>query len=103
MRLFEFGVFGLGGDEDGDVGVGLFPLGEEVLIGGTGFGSVALHGVSAGQAEMGKRARGAIPQQPAMVQYFLEFDGSGCSLLRAQLSLGADVNGIQTGVGSSIT
>ena len=29
-------------DEDGDVGVGVFPEGEEVLIGGFGFGGVAL-------------------------------------------------------------
>ena len=27
--LFELGVFGLGGEQDGDVGVGVFPQGEE--------------------------------------------------------------------------
>ncbi len=35
--LLKFGVFGFGLFEDGDVGVGVFPEGEEVLVGGAGF------------------------------------------------------------------
>jgi hypothetical protein len=36
VLLRELGVFGLGLLEDGDVGVGIFPEGEEILIGGAG-------------------------------------------------------------------
>jgi len=36
--------------------VGVFPEGKEVLIGGSGFGGVALHGVGAGKAQPGQRA-----------------------------------------------
>jgi hypothetical protein len=35
--LLELGVFGFGLLEDGDVGVGVFPEGEEVLVGGARF------------------------------------------------------------------
>jgi hypothetical protein len=34
-------------DEDWDVSVGVFPEGEEILICGSSFGDVALHGVGA--------------------------------------------------------
>ena len=40
QSLAKFRVFGLGLDEDGDVGVGVFPKSEEILIGGTGGGLV---------------------------------------------------------------
>ena len=38
-----------------------------------------------------------------MVEDFLEFGGGGLALMRAQISLGADVHGIQTGVRSAPT
>jgi len=47
LRVLRFGFF-----QDGDVGVGVFPEGEETLIGGTGFGGVASHGISAGHAQI---------------------------------------------------
>ena len=53
----QLGVLRFRGDEDGDVGVGVFPQREEILIRGSGFGGVALQGVSAGEAEMRERAQ----------------------------------------------
>ncbi len=47
--LLQFGVFGVGLDEDWHIGVGVFPGGEEILVGGAGFGFVALKHVGAGQ------------------------------------------------------
>jgi hypothetical protein len=41
-RLFQLCVFRLGILQDGDVGVGVFPEREEILIGGAGFGRVTL-------------------------------------------------------------
>jgi hypothetical protein len=35
--LLQLGVFGFGGGENGDVGVGVFPQREEILVGGAGF------------------------------------------------------------------
>jgi len=39
--LVQLRVLRLGFDEDGDAGIGVFPEGEEILIGGFGFGGVA--------------------------------------------------------------
>src|SRR4029077_13214141 len=49
-QLLQFRVFRLGFFQDGDVGVGVFPKGEEVLIGGAGLGGVAGKSVGAGEA-----------------------------------------------------
>ena len=40
-------VLSLSSDEDGNVGVGVFPEREEFLIGGLGLSGVALHGIGA--------------------------------------------------------
>src|ERR1700740_1434372 len=48
LRVLLFGFF-----QDGDVGVGVFPEGEEILVGGLGFGRVAGDGVCAGKLETG--------------------------------------------------
>jgi hypothetical protein len=40
--LAQIRFFGFGFTKDWDVGVGVFPECEEIIIGGTGFGSVAL-------------------------------------------------------------
>ena len=45
VSLLQLGVFGLGGDEDGDGGVSVFPEREEILIGGAGFGGISLQGI----------------------------------------------------------
>jgi len=47
LRVLGFGLL-----QDGDVGVGVFPEGEEILVGGTGFGSVAVHGIGSTDLEM---------------------------------------------------
>src|SRR5215469_7120267 len=101
--LLQLRVLGFGLLQDGNIRVGVFPQRQKILIRGAGFGGVALHGVGAGEAEMGQRACCTIPQQPAMVENFLKFGGGGRALLLAQVSLGADVHGIQTGVDSAPT
>jgi hypothetical protein len=53
QKLFQFGVFGFGGNKDGNVGVGVFPECQKILIGRLGLGGVALQDVGAGKAKMG--------------------------------------------------
>jgi hypothetical protein len=45
--LPQLRVFGLGLLQDGDIGVGVFPQREEVLIRGACLGAIALHGIGA--------------------------------------------------------
>src|ERR1700751_2921909 len=93
-ELFEFRILGLGGDEDGDVWVSIFPESEEILIGRLGFDGFALHGVGAAKAEVGECACRTISQQPAMVENFLELGSGGparpCASLKS-LCAGAPV------------
>ncbi len=49
-RLLQLRVLELGGDEDGDVRVGVFPQVEKILIRSAGFGGVALQCVSTRQS-----------------------------------------------------
>jgi hypothetical protein len=55
LRVLRFGFC-----QDGDVGVGVFPKGEEILIGRLRFGSVALQNVGTGQAQMRHHSGGAV-------------------------------------------
>ncbi len=71
--LLQFGVLGLGRDENGDVGVGVFPEGKEILIGRFGFGGIALYGVRACKLEPGQRAPWKVHHNSPMVDEFLKF------------------------------
>jgi hypothetical protein len=54
----------------GDVGVGVFPEVEEILVGGLGFGGVAGEGVGAGGTEMRKRAQREFSTMPRWSRNF---------------------------------
>jgi hypothetical protein len=49
-------VLRLGFLQDGNVGVGVFPEGEEIFVGGTGFGVVSGERISSAELEMGECA-----------------------------------------------
>ena len=60
VGLLQFGVLRLCLFEDGNVGIGVFPQGQEILIRRLGFGGVALQRIRAGEAQMRERADGEI-------------------------------------------
>lgn len=55
--LLKFCVLRFSLLKDGDVGIGVFPEREEVLIRGAGFGFVGLKSVSAGESQVSQRAQ----------------------------------------------
>jgi hypothetical protein len=61
--------------QDGNVGVGIFPQREEILIGRLGLGGVALHGVGASHLKMRECASGQIPHETWVIKDALEFGG----------------------------
>src|SRR2546427_4496513 len=63
--------------QDGDVGVGVFPEGEEVLVSGAGLGGVTGEGIGACEAEMGECAQREVQDDAAMVEELLELCGCG--------------------------
>ena len=58
--LLQFRILRLGLLQDGDVGVGVSPECEEVLIRGAGFGSVSLQYVRAPELQMSQRPNGLV-------------------------------------------
>src|ERR1700722_12693514 len=54
-ELLQLRVLRLGVLEDRNIGVGVFPLGEEILVGGASFGSVSRKREAASQAEAPQR------------------------------------------------
>src|SRR6202158_5620555 len=54
-RLLQLRVLRFGFLQDGDVGVGVFPEGEEVLVCTLRFGRITCHRVGATELEMGER------------------------------------------------
>jgi hypothetical protein len=55
--LLQLRVLGFGLLKDGDVGVGVFPEGEEVLVGCSGLVCVAFQSVGSGEAKVGQRSQ----------------------------------------------
>jgi len=68
--LLQLRVFRLRFFQDGDVGVGVFPEGEKVLVGGFGFRSVPRESVSTRKAEVSKCAERKIDATPGWSRNF---------------------------------
>jgi hypothetical protein len=67
LCILGFGLF-----QEGDVAVGVFPEGEEVLVGSAGFGGVALNSEGAGKAEMRRCTNDFVEHNSAMIEDFDE-------------------------------
>jgi hypothetical protein len=53
-KLLQLRVLCLSVFQDRDIGVGIFPKGQKILIGGAGFGAMVLLGVGASQLQLGQ-------------------------------------------------
>ena len=89
-------VLRLGLLQDRDVGVGVFPQGEKVLVGSFRLGSVALQGVGATKAKMCQRTDGFVHHDSTMVEDFLKLGSSFTALMRRQIGFAAHVDGVET-------
>src|SRR2546425_13266408 len=76
LRVFRFGLL-----QDGDVGVGVFPEREEVLVGGASLSSVAGERVGTGKAEMGQRPEWEIQYDSTMFEELLKLCGRGGAVM----------------------
>src|ERR1700676_4765609 len=87
--LLQLRVLRLGLLQDGDVGVGVFPEREEILISGTSLGGVTGHGVGASQLEMGDGASHHVHDDTSMIQHLLKLGSGRATVARCQKSLPA--------------
>jgi len=90
----QLGVLRLGFFQDGDVGVGVFPEREEVLVGALCLRSVASHGVSTSKTEMGECSQWGVDNDFSVIEKLLEFGGGGGAVLLGEISQAANVCGI---------
>src|SRR5262249_13994739 len=72
LVLLQSCVLGPGLFQDGNVRVGVFPDGEEILIGGARFGLVACHCVGARQAEVSQAVHGRQWRHTRMINDFVK-------------------------------
>ena len=75
--LLQLRVLRLGFVQDGDVRVGVFPEGEEVLVFSAALGGIALERVGACQAKVGQCAQVEVQPEASVVEQLLEFDSGG--------------------------
>src|ERR1700687_3424871 len=68
FELLQLRVLRLGFLQDGDVGVGVFPERQEILVSGLCFGGFAGDGISTGQLETGERAEQEVLHDSGMVE-----------------------------------
>jgi hypothetical protein len=80
--------------EDGDLGIGVLPQREEILIGRLGFGGVALHGIGARQAQARQRAERAVDHYAPTIEKLPELGCSRSSLAQQQIRLAARIDGV---------
>src|SRR5437868_6349016 len=92
LRVLRLGLF-----QDRDVRVGVFPQRQKILVGGAGFGGVALQGIGAAQLEMRQSADGFVEHNPAMVEDSLKLCCCFFALVCGKISFSAHINGVQTG------
>ncbi len=93
--LFQPCVLRLGFPQDGNIRVGVFPDREEILIGGAGLGSVALHGVSTRQSDAGQRTPGKVHHQSSVVDESLKFRCRSVAVAEHEIGFPAQIDRAQ--------
>src|SRR5882762_4853625 len=107
QMLFQFRVFRLGLFKDGNVGVGVFPECEEVLVGGerTNTGGISiralrgsrLQGVGTSHSQMRQRSRPTVPDDAAVVENLLKLGGGSTAPSDCQVCLSSYIHMVETG------
>src|ERR1019366_1233647 len=95
FRLLQLRVLRLGLPQDGDVGVGVFPEGEEVFVGGersdaSGIGVRPLRGsrlqsVGLSHSQTRQRPRPTVPDDPGMIKNLLKLCSGSTGLSSCQI------------------
>ena len=95
-QLLQLRVLCLGLFQDGDVGVGVFPEGKELLVAGPGFSGVARTDAGAAQLQSRHRTHGIADRQTLVIKDFLKFSSSFGTLIHRQICQTAHLNRIQS-------
>jgi len=80
-QLLQFDVLGLGLLQDGNVGIGVFPEGEKILVRSFRLGGVTGKRVGPAQLQVGQCADELVGDDAGVVENLLKLDSSGGALL----------------------
>src|ERR1039457_2081358 len=94
-RSLHPGVFPLGLLEDRDVGVGVFPDVEEILVGSLCLGLVSRQNEGSAKLQMRHCAYGIADNDPAVIENLLKFRGGFGALVRGQIGLTTHIDRIE--------
>ena len=92
VPLLQLRILRLGFLQDGNVGVGLTPKLEEIVICATGFYRITAAGEGAGKAQPGQSRERRIQHHAGVVDELLEFYGGFGSITRRKIGIAADVS-----------
>ena len=92
--LLQVRALGLGLLQDGDIGIGVFPEREEILICSLGFDGVSGDGICAGELQVGERAEQEVNHDSGMVGELLELGGGSSTIFLREIRQAAKVRGI---------
>src|SRR5215831_20908496 len=89
LRVFCFGLL-----QDRDVGIGVFPESEEILIRGAGLGCLSLQSVRTTELEVRKSTDWLVQHNSPMIQDFLKLGRGFTTLVRRKIGFPAHIDGI---------
>ena len=95
--LLQFRVLCPGFFQDGDVGVGVLPQIEEVLISSAGWGFVSSERIGTPHLPMCQRTERKIHQATGMIQEFLKLAVRFVPLIETQVGLAAEIGRVKSG------
>jgi hypothetical protein len=95
LSSVQLGVFRPSLFEDGDVLVGIFPEGKEILIGVFGLGPVARGNICSAQLQVGQGAYRIGENDAAVIQDFLKFHSGLLPTTSCKVRLPPDIRGVE--------
>src|ERR1700678_3597232 len=95
LPLIQLRVLRLSLFQDGDVGVGVLPEGEEILVGNLCPGFISRQRVGAAKSEMRQCAYRRIHHNSPMVEDLLKCSGGFVSATRYEIGFPTHINGIE--------
>src|SRR5271169_975625 len=95
-KLFQLRVLGFRSDEDGNIGVGVLPKREEILIRSFGPGLVARQNKRSPELQIRQRADGIQPHETAMIENLLKLGRRFRIPARGNESLTAHIGRVQS-------
>ena len=99
-NLLQFRKFCFGLLQDRNVGIGVFPGGQKILIRGPRFHRIALHSIGARQAEPGEHPKGRVAHHPAIINEFLKLCRGAVAVVEHQKSLATQIRRKYGGIGN---